>query len=223
MNGITKKMVIGITLATLFFIGSMAKISLMVGSLGTHFSCMALVAPLMGLFFGAFPAFCILGVLFVLRSFISTVGITLGLPTLFATLSWSLYGTCRDKATRVADFVVHVCLPLICILVFSTHVTGLARCYALYWIIPVIGYITRVYSNRMIFAQALASTFVAHAVGSICWLFLVPMTDMQWVALIPMVAVERFIYAVGMTTVYYGLKTMSVIVAHRTSKCSLRS
>ena len=200
-----KNIAIGASLALLFFIGSMLKVSAMLGSRGAHFSCMAMVAPLMGAFFGAFPAFGIVAMLIMVRSVVWGVGLTVGLPTLFATLSWHL-STARDqRMIRLADFFLHVCVPVLSMIIFCAVTTGIACCYALYWLIPIAGFMMRQNGGHSIFVQALTSTFVAHAVGSIIWLFVVPMTSAQWIALIPVVAIERFIYALGMTTTYVGL------------------
>ncbi len=45
--------------------------------------------------------------------------------------------------------------------------------------------------------HALASTFIAHAVGSVIWLYTVPMVASAWLALIPIVACERLLYTAG--------------------------
>ncbi|MFA6527103.1 MAG: hypothetical protein WCT20_01635 [Candidatus Babeliales bacterium] len=208
----TKNICIGTGLASLFFLGSMVKLGVMVGSHGLHFSCMTMIAPLMGAFFGVLPAFGILAVLFVVRSFVATTGLTVGLPTLCATVSWHVSGASKERTTRIADVLLHVCLPVLSMIVFCAATTGIACCYALYWLIPVAGYLARMRGVDSLFVQALSSTFIAHAVGSIIWLFVVPMSPVQWVALIPLVAVERFISAVGMTAVYAGIKKLEVIV-----------
>ena len=52
----------------------------------------------------------------------------------------------------------------------------------------------------------MSATFIAHAVGSLIWLYTVGMTSLYWNSLIPLVAIERLVFAVGMTTCYFGLK-----------------
>lgn len=211
----TKNIFAGASLALLFFIGSIVKVSAMLGARGAHFSCMAMVAPLMGAFFGAFPAIGIVGMLLIVRSLMLSVGLTVGLPTLFATLSWHLSRARDQRLVRVADFFLHVCVPVLSMIVFSTATTGYAFCYSLYWLIPVAGFVARKRGASSIFIQALTSTFIAHAVGSMIWLFVVPMASSQWVALIPIVAIERFISALGMTAAYVGLtKVKSVRYKH---------
>ena len=48
--------------------------------------------------------------------------------------------------------------------------------------------------------------FIAHAVGGVFWIFSVNMTTQQWIGLIPVVAIERFSMAVGMSFVYILIK-----------------
>jgi hypothetical protein len=72
--------------------------------------------------------------------------------------------------------------------------------YALYWLIPVVLYCLG--NNKNNVYTALGSTFIAHAAGSIIWLYTVPMTSQQWLALIPVVAVERLISTIVMVATY---------------------
>jgi hypothetical protein len=55
--------------------------------------------------------------------------------------------------------------------------------------------------QKNIFFTSLGSTFTAHAVGSVIWLYTIPMTAGMWLALIPIVALERLCFATGMVTV----------------------
>ena len=58
---------------------------------------------------------------------------------------------------------------------------------------------------RRVFLTSLSSTFIAHAVGSVIWIYADPATPEFWYALIPLVAVERLVMASGMTLAYYGI------------------
>jgi len=83
---------------------------------------------------------------------------------------------------------------------FIIHPIGRdAFVYSLYWLIPIILF---GYSRKTLFLEALGSTFVAHAVGSVIWLYTVPTTAVSWIGLIPIVAVERVFFAIGMVAVY---------------------
>jgi len=88
-------------------------------------------------------------------------------------------------------------------ILFIAHpVASKAFAYSFYWLIPVVLYVLN-YKNT--FCKALTATFLAHAVGSIIWLYTVPMTSTQWLALIPVVAVERLVMACGMVVLYQVL------------------
>ncbi len=41
--------------------------------------------------------------------------------------------------------------------------------------------------------RALQSTFLQHAAGSLIWVSLIPLASEQWLALIPVVAIERLL------------------------------
>jgi hypothetical protein len=57
--------------------------------------------------------------------------------------------------------------------------------------------------QRSLFLQALGSTFIAHAVGSVIWLYTVPMTAAMWMGLMPIVLFERIAFALGMVIAHY--------------------
>lgn len=83
---------------------------------------------------------------------------------------------------------------------FIAHPVGSqAFLYSFYWLIPVAIYLM---GRNSLFAQALGSTFTAHAVGSVIWLYANPMTPEIWLALIPVVLVERLVFASGIVLVY---------------------
>jgi hypothetical protein len=54
-----------------------------------------------------------------------------------------------------------------------------------------------VFYRNNIFAQALTASFIAHALGSIIWLYFYQLDSLYWVAAFPVVPFERFIMAFG--------------------------
>jgi hypothetical protein len=87
---------------------------------------------------------------------------------------------------------------------FIAHPFGFyAAPYALYWLIPMVIYFSR---KKTVFLQALSATFIAHAVGSVIWLYLKALPTAVWLGLIPVVIFERLLYATFMTAVYYGVR-----------------
>jgi len=184
----------------------MVKFSFIVGSKLALFTGSSVAVPLAGLIGGAAGS---VGV-FLMR--LCMYGMSATYWHVFAHLvpglCASLYWTTRHAALRLW-------LPLACMVAFIAHPIGReAFPYALYWLIPVFLYFKR---SENLFFNSLASTFIAHAVGSVIWLYTVPMTASMWLALIPVVAVERLMYAAGMVSVYAigcaGATLMSRVVA----------
>lgn len=189
------------------------------GSWAAFFSVKAVLFPLAGAFAGVSGALFLTGLRLLIRSLwgaaLDAHILAHFLPGLCASLSW---------ATR--SVFVHVVLPLGCMLLFVTHPVGAqVWYYSLYWFIPVVIYLVWRHeftgsfatflakkSLGFLFLSALGSTFIAHAVGSVIWLYTVPMGATVWRALLPLVAVERLIFAAGMTAGYfvvdYSLRTM---------------
>lgn len=94
----------------------------------------------------------------------------------------------RDKACII--------VPVLAMLAFWLHPVGQqAWFYALYWTIPVFA---RFLPDRL-FLRSLGSTFTAHAVGSVLFLYTIETTPALWLALIPVVAVERAAFALGIS------------------------
>lgn len=159
------------------------------------------VTPLLGSFLSASSVCASFAAFSLVRFLIQGLPITLGLPTLFATLSWSV--SISDN-NRVLDALLHLLLPVVCMVAFITHPIGnQAPLYACYWFIPMIAWALRTATQQShILMIALQSTFLAHAVGSVMWLFAVPTTMEYWLMLIPVVAVERLTMAASSALLY---------------------
>ena len=117
------------------------------------------------------------------------------LPTLSGTLYASvIYDTSTSKTIARRYMLAAACLG--CILLFSVHPIGFAAWpYACLWLLPLANAL--ILHNNM-FINALASTFAAHAVGSVLWLYTVnSLTPALWISLIPVVCLERFVFAIG--------------------------
>lgn len=175
-------------------LGSLYKISFMLGSTAIFFSSVSCVTPLMGAFSGA--ALCT--VVFCLRLF-AHCAVTH--PVSYAWLALYVPGWCAALSWSYATVVTRVLLPLVCMVLFILHPESTqAWVYTLYWLVPMVIYWR---ASTSIFAQSLSSTFIAHAVGSVIRQYTVPMTCGAWLVLIPVVLVERMVFALGMTALYY--------------------
>ena len=190
----------------LFFLGALAAISLFAGigvtssvklatvfkSAFAHFSLAGVLMPLSGLFgLGGIATTVFMRVSWALLfAGASYKAVTFYIPTLFSSFYWS-------HKTKLLSVV----LPVVCMFLFCIHPVGMqAAPYSAYWLVPMLLAFSG-YSNP--FVHSLISTFIAHAVGSVMWLYLGPAsTSAQWYALLPVVAVERFTFALLMTAAY---------------------
>lgn len=103
------------------------------------------------------------------------------------------------------DYKGNILLPIICILLFSIHPIGKTVWYfSLFWTIPIIA---NQFRNNII-ARSLGATFSAHAVGGVMWLYSLSLPTSFWQSLIPIVAVERMIMALGISVMYYATKKL---------------
>jgi len=95
-------------------------------------------------------------------------------------------------------------VPLVCMFLFMIHPQGQkAWFYSLYWLIPVICFFKK---DRLIL-NALGSTFTAHAIGSVAFLYAFNLPASVWIGLIPVVFVERILFASGIWLTYLVLNT----------------
>jgi len=95
-------------------------------------------------------------------------------------------------------------VPLACMALFIIHPTGMqAWFYSLYWLIPLLAAF-----KKHLFLKSLGATFTAHALGSVAFLYLFPTTPAFWIALIPIVYVERMMFASGISLSYIAFNTV---------------
>ncbi len=190
------------------------------GAHNIFFSAVHMILPVAGGLLGLAWSLPVLIGFFLIKKSIGLAMITGGLPTLCAMANWSLMSDYPSRRTlmvrrceassrttgssgrTVLSVLLQLVLPAICMGLFALHPVGnQAFSYALYWLIPMAIFFARRYVSS-VFLTALSSTFIAHAVGSVIWLYTVPMTSAQWLGLIPIVAAERLVFAVGATLVY---------------------
>ena len=112
------------------------------------------------------------------------------LPLFFAT-----------AALKKSDVRIFVGLPIAAMILFCIHPVGSqVFYYSWYWFIPMIIYF---FVQDSLISRALAASFIAHAVGSVVWLYTGHISAEVWTALMPLVIVERLLIAVGMLGFIY--------------------
>ena len=88
---------------------------------------------------------------------------------------------------------------------FLLHPVGAeAWGYALLWLIP----IGAAFFANNLFARSLTSTFQAHVIGSVGFLYLIGLPAAVWWALIPVVLVERGLFAAGISLTYVAFSSV---------------
>ena len=176
-------------------LSSYLNVSSIVGSRRLFFSAINCTGPLIGRFNGLGAFILVL----LRRCFFSTNTVSFVLfnpllyhiPTLIASTYW--YSSSR---------FVRLGLPIILMGLFIMHPIGhQAFVYSLFWLIPMFIHLLRYQTP---FTEALGTTFLAHGVGSVLQLYWAPMSTEYWIALLPLVVIERLLFASGMTLVYYG-------------------
>ena len=180
------------------------KISFLVGTQMASFSLAHCLVPLIGLVTGGIGAlaFFSLRTLFAFGALTSFSSLLLAchLPTLasalyLAAFNKSHYSISTRKKILLASIAVS------CMILFNLHPVGaVAGLYSLFWLIPLA---SLALPHQNLFIHMLGSTFTAHAVGSVIWLYagLVPNPE-TWLALIPVVVLERILFASGMFVGY---------------------
>lgn len=183
-----------VSYASFLKLSGLIKVSFLLGSQMIWFSGVNSVLPLAGAFGGVLGA----GLVFLMRQILHLV--------FFKTVSLSFLamcipGFCASLYWATNHYVIRLLLPIACMGLFIAHPVGSqAFFYSLYWLIPVVLYFV---PRKSLFLHALGSTFVAHAVGSVIWCYTVPMTVGMWTALMPIVILERVLFAFGMVVAYH--------------------
>ena len=165
------------------------KVSYIIGSSAALFSVSSVVGPLVGVYGGVATsvAVCAAGLLLRYTLF--------GITSLHI-LAFYIPGLCAALYHARPGILTRVALPAACMALFLLHPTGAqAYAYSFYWLLPIALYFI---PQKNFFLDALGSTFVAHAVGSVIWLYTLTMPAAVWWGLIPVVALERCVFACGM-------------------------
>jgi hypothetical protein len=117
-------------------------------------------------------------------------------PMIFAAVYFGLHSRKKFNYSAV--------IPLIAMAFFVLHPVGSqVWFFSLYWLIPLIA----TFSKRL-FVRSLGSTFTAHAIGSTAFLYSIPTTPELWLTLIPVVALERFAFAIGISVSFIAFTSV---------------
>jgi hypothetical protein len=172
---------------------NLLKVNAIIGSKCAFFSMSNIILPLIGVWWSL--PLVILG--FFAKGLVRGLFIT---ETIFTPLAYHIPTICASLYWQVESRLLKILIPLLCMAFFQLHVIGgQAWWYSCYWLIPVF---IQFIPQQSLFLKALGSTFTAHAVGSVLWLYWVPMTPAMFWGLMPIVMIERLLYACGLVLVY---------------------
>lgn len=203
-NLTTKKIAFFGIFFVLALVAQRINFSALVGAENQFFTLFQFFAPVAGIFLGPF-----LGITAVLLAEVSNhllqgsqwtlLNMLRLIPVLFATF----YFGSRNKK-RLGIFI-----PAMAIVMFLLHPVGrTVWFFTLYWTIPMLPYILPKKYGDMLMLKSLGATFTQHAVGGALWIWTVPMTASQWIGLIPVIAYERGLFALGMAFTYILFNTI---------------
>ena len=208
MNIPAKKIFFLLVFSALVLVGSQINFSPLLGIENQGFTLFQMVGPIAGIFLG--PVIGAASVLFAESVNFVYAGKALNIvnlfrltPMLFAAYYFGTHG--RKKLKELSTAV-----PILCMALFMLHPVGAqVWFYSLYWVIPVAA---KFFPERLLL-KSLGATFTAHAVGSTLFLYTVPTLPELWVVLIPIVAVERIVFALGISGSYIAVNTVLSKVA----------
>ncbi len=104
-------------------------------------------------------------------------------------------------ALQNVTFWSYVALPLSMMFLFCIHPVGsMVICYSWYWLIPVAIYF---FVQDSLLSRAVGASFIAHAIGSVVWLYTGSIPAHVWMGLVPLVMVERLLIALMMVGFVY--------------------
>lgn len=102
-------------------------------------------------------------------------------------------------------------VPALAILAFNLHPIGrTVWFYSLFWTIP---FFVWPFRERFLLARSLGSTMTAHAVGGAIWIWAFNLPAAVWVSLIPLVIMERAIFALGISASYIFMNNVLAILS----------
>ena len=195
MNKSSKRIILAVLIFTVIgLIAIQIPFNKIIGS-EQFFSMFEFMGPSAGMLIGAWPG--AISAIFVKAINTVATGGEWDLTTiirLFPMALAALYFGAKPKNKKLVALI-----PVACMIAFWLHPEGRqAWYYALYWLIPVLASLK---SERLIL-NSLGSTFTAHALGSVAFLYAFNLPAAVWLGLIPIVFVERLMFTAGIAASY---------------------
>jgi len=182
-----RKQILFLVIFTFLGLGAFhVSISRIIGS-SQSFTIFELLGPIGGMFLGpvlgGLSAFFVRALnVIIFRQQLDFLTVVRFLPAILAAVYFGL----KTKKTALV-------FP-VCIILFLLNPIGRqAWAYSLIWLIP----FAACFGKKRLILNSMGATFTAHAVGSVIFLYSFGLTPSIWMSLIPVVFIERGIFAVG--------------------------
>lgn len=135
-------------------------------------------------------------------------------PTLFAVWYFApRTKEVRGKLSSVFSGQLILLVPICAMISFNLNPVGRSVWfYSLFWLIPLLTY---PFKNKFLLARSLGATFTAHAVGGAIWIWVFKLPPGVWVSLIPVVIMERGIFALGICASYILTNNVLALLVRR--------
>lgn len=198
-----KRLIFLFIFIALVFIGMRVNFSPIMGAENQFFTLFQFFGPIAGAFLGPiFGAISVLGAQLMDFLLVGKEWTWLNLIRLTPMLFAAYYFGTKKKAPGVL-------VPAGAITLWMLHPTGRAAwIYSMFWLIPIAAKLLPEKLSGKVFVRSLGATFTAHCVGAVAFLYTVPMTAGQWMALIPVTAFERLLFAMGIAGSYVVFNTL---------------
>ncbi|MGZ6251138.1 MAG: hypothetical protein ACXWL2_03860 [Candidatus Chromulinivorax sp.] len=186
--------------AGLFFsvLLSLIPFNFIIGSKFSWLSCATMIVPAISYQYSLlYVIFYIFTKILCAKAF-SFIFLLKKLPLFFSTI-----------ALQQRNFWYYVILPIAAFALFVIHPVGIqVWYYGWLWTIPVLVYSC---TQDNIWNRALSASCIAHAVGSVVWLYTTLISVEQWQALMLIVPIERFFIAIGIVVSINILDTLKLL------------
>lgn len=128
-------------------------------------------------------------------------------PTLFGVWFFAL----RQKSSPNSRWILIV--PILAMIAFNLHPIGrTVWFYSLFWLIPILVW---PFKEKFLLLRSLGATFTAHAVGGAIWIWVFNLPAAVWISLIPVVIMERGIFALGISASYILLNNILAFLSSK--------
>jgi len=180
--------------AALAFAAMQVNVFALQGVTGKSFTLFEFFGPIAGSFIGA-AGVAAVGCAKLVNALITGAPLSLIDLAKLTPMMFAAYYFWKNGAKGVHD-KLGLIVPAVAMIAFWIHPVGQqAWFYALYWLIPIMA---KFLPDKLLL-RSLGSTFTAHCVGSVLFLYTIPTAPALWIGLIPIVALERGLFALGIS------------------------